>query len=334
MKNNGGFKDVNKTSAIAGLGVLVILIIVLIAVTIVVGIHTNKYLDYEQGKIVENDIKLTGSEACDLGTLKKAQKSAASLAVSVEVKDLKLNNIDAEGNCIRKEFGMDECEKTRDYTAALVTIKNIKKEYELEITNDFDSSILTINSNGEKIIAGRTDESNDVEYEVTNDSYSFVAYNQHRIINYTMYVFYTERDCSRVLVRKITFETPQYNFLSRTTACEGKEDLPNCKKYLYSDNPLTKSEFDLSGILLDIEKNKSSEKRLENIKSALVVACVIAIILLVISIVVTVVGVKKVRKGGVLHENEIDEDYDEDKSDAYEEYEQSKEEDEASDEKE
>ena len=147
-----------------------------------------------------------------------------------------------------------------------------------------------------------------------------------------MYVYYNEGDCQRVLVRKITFETPQYNFLSRLMACQGKEDLVNCQKFIYSGSPLAKDEFNLNGVLSDIENTKTSRVDLENMKTALIIACIIVIIILIVAIVVTIIGVRKVRKGGALHENEIDEERDEDKSSAYEEYE--KDNDEASDDEE
>ena len=320
MKNNGGNKDVNRTSAIAGLVVLAFLVVILVGLTIKVSIHTNKYLKYEEAKIVEKEVKLDSSEICELDVLKKAKSQADELTVNVDVKNLEFNNRDENGNCIQKEFGAPDCEDKITKNAALVQINNIKKDFELEISNDYDESIISIISDGEALNVERRGNTNDREYQKGKDNYSFASGNQQRIVNYTLYVYYNKGDCQRILVRKVTFETPQYNFLSRLTACEGKEELVNCQKFIYSGSPLSKDEFNLSDVLLDIEKTKASRVDLEHMKTALIIACVIVIIVLIISIIITVIGVRKVRKGGALHENEIDEDYDEDKSSAYEEY--------------
>ena len=143
MRNNGG-KDINKTSAIAGLVALVILVVVLVGLTIKVSIHTNKYLKYEEGKIIEKEVKLDASEICELGVLKKAKNLADTLQVTVDVQDLEFNNKDEYGNCIEKEFGAMDCKKTIKKTAALVQINNIKKEFELEISNDNDASVINL----------------------------------------------------------------------------------------------------------------------------------------------------------------------------------------------
>ena len=182
-------------------------------------------------------------------------------------------------------------------------------------------------NNGSNLEVETDGETKNEAYKTTKDSYSFLSRNQHRVITYTVAVYYNEGECKELLSREIKFESPKFNQLAYQSVCTGKENYPDCKPFIYGDNPMTKDEFDLSEVVKSIEKadsRKYNKNSLNNTKLALIIVSVIVIVLLVISIAVTIIGVGKVRKGGVLHENEIDQEYDEDKSEAYEEFERTR----------
>ena len=330
MNNNDQGRDVNKISAVAGLAILVVLVVGLLVAVVVVSLHTDAYLSYEEGRIRDAEIKQNVPNTCSDGIVKKANNAAQLIKTSVEIKDLEINNINDKGECIKLDAeatSKTDCPKTLKNTEILVTLSGIKKNVKLVITNDNDDSTLTIKSNGDKLEVEREGESKDLEYKVTKDSYSFIAKNQHKIVTYTLTAYYSEGDCSDLLSREIKFESPKFNQLSYEPVCVGKENYPNCKPYIYGDNPLSQSEFNLSEIVKEIDKADSrryGKDSLKNTKTALIVVSIIVIVLLIISIGVAVIGVKKVGKGGALHENEIDHNYDEDTSEAYEEFERTR----------
>ena len=324
VKNGGRFRDINKTSAIAGIVLLVILVIGLLSAIIVVSLHTNAYIDYEEMHIKDLKVDEGISSSCSNAIIKKANDAAKLVKIELNKEMVELPNVNSEGKPLYYEY--DENEKLIEtYTAERIVAKinEIKGNFDIEITNDYDSSVLHITSIDGDITAQRTGESNDVEYKIEKNSYSFALCNQQRIINYMVYIYYSEGECSKLLTRKISFESPQFNPLHASAYCEGKENLPNCQKFIYSDHELSKNDYDLDSIIKDIEKTdarKYKERSLANNKVALVIVSLIVIVLLVVAIVVVIIGVKKVRRGGVLHENEIDNETDEDKSEAFEEY--------------
>ncbi len=330
MNNNDRGIDVNKTSAIAGLAILVVLVLGLLVTIIVVNLHTDAYLAYEEGRIRDAEIQKKIPDSCSDSLVKKADNSAQALKTEVEIKEVELSNIDDEGECIKLDAtasNSKDCPKTLKSTEIIVNLSNIKKNITAVITNDYDNSVIKLVSNGDKLEVERSGETKNEEYKVTKDSYSFLSRNQHKVITYTVAVYYNDGDCKDLLSREIKFESPKYNQLAFQSVCTGKENYPDCKPFIYGDNPMTKNEFDLSDVIKNIEKadsRKYSKNSLNNTKVALIIVSVIVIVLLVISIGVTVVGVKKVRKGGALHENEIDQEYDEDKSEAYEEFERNR----------
>ena len=325
VKNGGRFRDINKTSAIAGIVLLVVLLIGLLAAIIVVSIHTNAYIEYEEMHIKEIKVDEGISSSCPNAIIKKAHDAASVMKISVDQKEVEFSNIDGKGDYIILDFD-DEGNYYKTYTSTenVVTFSNIKENMDIEITNDYDKGIIYISSDSSRNITGHIDgDTKDFEYEVKEGTYSFVAVNQHKNINYSVFVYYTEGDCRKFLARKVSVETPRHNILHDMPVCEGKENLPDCKEFVGSEHSLSQDNYDLSKILENIDKTdarKYKERSLANNKLALIIVSLIVIVLLVVAIVVVVIGVKKVRRGGVLHENEIDYETDEDKSETFEEY--------------
>jgi hypothetical protein len=303
---------------------LVILVIGLLSAIIVVSLHTNAYIDYEEMHIKDLKVDEGISSSCSNSIIKKANDAAKLVKIDLKNEVVQLPNVNSKGDPLYLEYDEEgKLLETYEADRIVAKISEIKSNFDIEITNDYDSSILHISSVDGDITAQRNGESNDVEYKIEKNTYSFVIGNQQRIIDYMVYIYYSEGECNKLLTRKISFETPEFNPLYTTAYCVGKENLPNCQKYINSDHELSKNTYDLESIIKDIEKTdarKYKERSLANNKVALIIVSVIVIILLVVAIVVVVIGVKKVRRGGVLHENEIDNETDEDKSEAFEEY--------------
>lgn len=329
MKNSGKIKDVNRLSAIIGIVILVVLVVGLLTTIVIVTLHTNAYLQYEESRIQDMKVESGASPSCPAKTLRKASKTSDAIDVKVAPEEVEIPNIDENGNCIVIDAAADnekDCPAVLKETDVVVKFSNIKKDYELEISNNFNSDVLKLTSDGKQLNIVKPDDMDDKEYKVTADSYSFIDGNPQAIVQYTMNIYYTGGGCERALVRIIHFETPKFNFLSRLAACIDKQDAPNCKPFIYSDSPLA-TDYKLSEALSEIEDTDPStlvQKKYNNSKVSLVIVSIMVIVLLIVSIGVAVIGIIKVRKGGALHENEIDEDYDEDTSAAYDEYEKSK----------
>ncbi len=329
MRNNARFRDINKISAIAGIVALVVLVIGLIVSIVIVSIHTNAYITYSENRVKDLKIEKGISVNCPNELIRKASNAGDALTVKVEVKNIKKKNTDAEGKCIYQDFGAKDeydCEKEMEREEEIVTISKIKKDFEVIVTNDYDESVLHVTSDGKSLTVYREGETEDEDYEIKKDSYSFISGNQHVVETYTLTLQYSKGSCQDALIREMKFETPMYNMLAVTQICEGKEDYDKCKKYVYSDNPVSKESYSLKEAIRDIEKvdiEKYREEQTKESKTALIIVSIIVIILLVISISVAVIGVIKVRKGGALHENEIDENYDEDSSETFDEFERS-----------
>ena len=329
MKGTGRFKDINKISAIVGIIVLVFLVVGLLTTIIVVSIHTNAYLEYQEGRIKDIKIESGATASCPTSALKKATNLADAVKIDVEIKDISVPNRDAEGKCIKIDLAnassKDDCPDTWTSRETVVTFSELRKDLELELTNNYNDETLNIKSDGKSLEIEKDDNSSNREYKVTKNSYSFLNGNPQTIVRYTLNVYYTNGGCDRVLARTVKFETPKFNYLSTLPLCEGKEKAERCQEYIYSDNPVS-GDYNLSKVLKDIDEidaKKIEEEEYNNNKIRLILVSVGVIILLIVSIVVAVIGTLKVRKGGALHENEIDENYDEDSSKTFDEYQKS-----------
>lgn len=130
MKNTGRFKDINKISAIAGIIALVVLVIGLIVSIVVVSIHTNAYITYSENRVKDLKVEKGISASCPNDLIKKASNAGDALTVNVEVKNIKKNNLDADGKCIYQDFGAKDeydCDSVLEQEEEIVTISKIKK---------------------------------------------------------------------------------------------------------------------------------------------------------------------------------------------------------------
>lgn len=129
-----------------------------------------------------------------------------------------------------------------DETSLNISIYNLTDNMQLEISNDYNDSMIFINKDDYK-----------------DGKYTFKDLSYLNVIKYKIEV-YSNTSCDKYLVKTINYTKPMYNYNYSYQICKDNSDISICQKYVTSD----KNKYSMGiGLEEAVEKYKSGEYKNE-----------------------------------------------------------------------
>lgn len=162
------------------------------------------------------------------------------------------NKVSGEYASVVKEIPIEQTEDNKEYWESIsgieqernteITIKGLSEGIFAEVSNDYNDDIIII----------RTTDLNE------QGEYKFASPNMDEKINYVVSIFSDKYSCTGEILRKVSFETKIYNFLSTRLGCTMYPNYENCAEFV--DEFITPSEF-MTGYEKYTKKHKEYEKQ-------------------------------------------------------------------------